>query len=192
MNDEVIDTSEFQFKGKHAEYVNKLTSIMDTRSNFSIFNYNVDVLIIAPIVGKLYGRKAKVDNDNSIKPIKINFQQLTSRSSFLDYNKELILLLSKKDSTDIQERIDKAFRYIYDNKEENKEKRKECEEEYLEYILGGVEVLYEKIMQDARTIDDYIDNMYEFINDVQSIIGTEEMTEDELFNLCMKAENSQK
>ena len=46
-----IDTSEFQFKGKHADYVRKLTSEIDTRTKFKIFQYNVDVLVLAPIVG---------------------------------------------------------------------------------------------------------------------------------------------
>lgn len=45
-----IDTSEFSFKGKHADYVRKLTSELDTRTKFKIFQYNVDVLIFAPIV----------------------------------------------------------------------------------------------------------------------------------------------
>ena len=67
-----IDTSEFQFKGRHADYVRKLTSEIDTSAKFKIFQYNVDVLIFAPIVGMIYGRKSDVDNDNSINPIKIN------------------------------------------------------------------------------------------------------------------------
>lgn len=47
---ENIDTSEFSFKGKHADYVRKLTSELDTRTKFKIFQYNVEVLIFAPIV----------------------------------------------------------------------------------------------------------------------------------------------
>lgn len=192
MANENIDTSEFQFKGKHADYVRKLTSELDTRTKFKIFQYNVDVLIFAPIVGMIYGRKANVDTDNSINPIKINYQQLTSRSSVLDYNKELILLLNKKDSIDVNERINKAFRYIYDNKEETKYKKEECEKEYLEYVLGGVEVVFEKIMENnsPRDIDDYIDNLFEFVSDIKEKASAS-MSDDELFNLCMSAENRQ-
>ena len=43
---EVIDTSEFQFKGKHAEYVFKLTSEIDTRTKFRIFQRNIDLLLL--------------------------------------------------------------------------------------------------------------------------------------------------
>lgn len=140
----------------------------------------------------IYGRKALVDNNASINPIKINYQQLTSRSSVLDYNKELILLLNKKETIDVNERINKAFRYIYDNKEENQNKKEECEKEYLEYILGGVEILYEKIMEnnEPREIDEYLDNIYEFVTEIKDRSNSE-MSDDELYNLCLSAENKQ-
>lgn len=140
----------------------------------------------------IYGRRASVDNNASISPIKINYQQLTSRSSALDYNKELILLLNKKDSIDVNERINKAFRYIYDNKEEHQDKKEECEKEYLEYILGGVEVLYEKIMEnnEPRDIDEYLDNIFEFVTEIKERASSE-MSDDELYNLCLSAENKQ-
>lgn len=189
---ENIDTSEFSFRGKHADYVRKLTSELDTRTKFKIFQYNVDVLIFAPIVGMIYGRKASVDNNSSINPIKINYQQLTSRSSILDYNKELVLLLNKKESIDINERINKAFRYIYDNKEKYKSYKEECEMEYLEYVLGGVEVLFEKIMQEnnPKDIDEYLDNLFEFVTDIKEKL-TSTVSDDELYNLCLRAENKQ-
>ena len=160
-----IDTSEFQFKGKHADYVRKLTSEIDTRTKFKIFQYNVDVLVLAPIVGMIYGRSSSIDNDNSINSVKINYQQLTNRSSSINYNKELILLLNRRENIDINERINRAFRYIYDEKEEMKAKKEECEKEYIEYVLGGVEVLFEKIMinNDPKNIDDYIDNLFSFV-----------------------------
>ena len=46
-------------------------------------------------------------------------------------------------------------------------------------------------MSNAKTIDDYIDNIYEFIEDIQEIIGSSKMEDDELYNLCMKAEKNQ-
>ena len=75
MNSEYIDTSEFQFKGKHAEYVSRLTSEFD-KNKFKVFNRNIDVLIFSSIVGFLYNRRAEIDNNNEIRPVKINFQQL--------------------------------------------------------------------------------------------------------------------
>ena len=58
---------EYVFKGKHAKYVIELKN--------AIFARNIDVLIIAPIVGFLYGRTAKRDEESpstdNVK--KINF-----------------------------------------------------------------------------------------------------------------------
>lgn len=140
----------------------------------------------------IYGRKSNVDNNTSITPLKINYQQLTNRSSAIDYNKELILLLNKKDSIDVNERINKAFRYIYDNKEEHQLEKTACEMEYLEYVLGGVEVLYEKIMENnkPRDIDEYLDNIFELVSEVKERTSSI-MSNDELYNLCLNAENRQ-
>lgn len=188
-----IDTSEFQFKGKHADYVRKLTSEIDTRTKFKIFQYNVDVLVLAPIVGMIYGRSSSIDNDNSINSVKINYQQLTNRSSSINYNKELILLLNRRENININERINRAFRYIYDEKEEMKAKKEECEKEYIEYVLGGVEVLFEKIMinNDPKNIDDYIDNLFSFVSDIKERMSSI-VSDDELYKLCLNAENRQK
>ena len=188
-----IDTSEFQFKGKHADYVRKLTSEIDTRTKFKIFQYNVDVLVLAPIVGMIYGRSSSIDNDNSINSVKINYQQLTNRSSSINYNKELILLLNRRENIDINERINRAFRYIYDEKEEMQAKKEECEKEYIEYVLGGVEVLFEKIMlnNDPKNIDDYIDNLFSFVSDIKERMSSI-VSDDELYKLCLNAENRQK
>ena len=188
-----IDTSEFQFKGKHADYVRKLTSEIDTRTKFKIFQYNVDVLVLAPIVGMIYGRSSSIDNDNSINSVKINYQQLTNRSSSINYNKEFILLLNRRENIDINERINRAFRYIYDEKEEMKAKKEECEKEYIEYVLGGVEVLFEKIMinNDPKNIDDYIDNLFSFVSDIKERMSSI-VSDDELYKLCLNAENRQK
>ncbi len=54
----MIFDKEFQFKGKHAEYVSQLTQEVDTRTKFSIFERNIDVFIFAPIV-RLYLWKKK-------------------------------------------------------------------------------------------------------------------------------------
>lgn len=188
---ENIETSQFAFKGKHAGYVVKLTSKIDTRTEFKIFRRNIDVLIFAPIVGMIYGRKSKIDHASDITERDINYEQLTRESSTLNYNKELVLLLNKKDQIEVDERINKAFRYIYDNREDYKEKKKLCESEYMEYILGGVEVLYEKLMEDAKTIEDYIDNMFNFIKEIKEKKNAFAMDDDELFNLCFKAESNQ-
>ena len=46
---------DYNFKGKHANIVTQLTTEIDSDTKFKLFERNIDVLIIAPIVGYLYG-----------------------------------------------------------------------------------------------------------------------------------------
>ena len=52
---------DYNFKGIHANIVTQLTTEIDNESKFKFFDRNVDVFIIAPIVGLLYGRVANRD-----------------------------------------------------------------------------------------------------------------------------------
>ena len=47
---------DYNFKGIHANIVTQLTAEIDSESKFKLFERNIDVLILAPIVGFLYGR----------------------------------------------------------------------------------------------------------------------------------------
>ena len=61
---------EYSFKGTHAEKVNKLTAKFDGKNQ--LFKRNLDVYMMAPIVGFLYQRKADVNTgDGTQKPTKI-------------------------------------------------------------------------------------------------------------------------
>ena len=37
---------------------------------------------------------------------------------------------------------------------------------YNEFILGGVDVLYEKLIETAKTEKDYLANLYDFLDDI--------------------------
>lgn len=185
MEENYIDTSEFQFKGKHAEYVSALTNELDTRTKFKIFQRNIDVLIFSSIIGFLYNRKSDVDNTSS-KVVKINFQQLVREQNILQYNYELLMLLNKKEEVNLDERLDKAFRYHNDKSDKSQDSQKE----YIKYVLGGVEILYEKILEKAVTTDDYIDNLYSFIEEINDRYN-KNINTDELFNMCNKARENQ-
>lgn len=184
MNSEYIDTSEFQFKGKHAEYVSRLTSEFD-KNKFKVFNRNIDVLIFSSIVGFLYNRRAEIDNNNEIRPVKINFQQLTREQNILEYNYQLIMLLYNKESIENEERLNRAFRYVDD-----REKRKVGDEVYLSFVLGGVEVLYEKILENTSNPEEIINNMYCFIKELNERYN-QDIDEDILRNLCNNAKRNQ-
>ena len=104
---------DYNFKGKHANIVTQLTTEIDSDTKFKLFERNIDVLIIAPIVGYLYGKMSKRDDEgpatDNVK--KINFDQMNRESKTLNFNYELIMLLHNKDKLSIEDRLDNAFRY---------------------------------------------------------------------------------
>ena len=67
---------DYNFKGIHANIVTQLTAEIDSESKFKLFERNIDVLILAPIVGFLYGRMADRDESGQVtvdNVKKINF-----------------------------------------------------------------------------------------------------------------------
>ena len=154
---------DYSFKGKHNDMVIALTSIVDNKTNFKLFNRNIDVLLIAPIIGFLYGRMAEKDNitdDKDISEKKINYQQLCKESDKINYNYELIMILHNREKESINVRLDRAFKYA-----NNTLVKEECYKIFEKYILGGIEVLYEKLIVDAKTLDDYIKKIDDFVSE---------------------------
>jgi len=172
---------DYNFKGKHANIVTKLTTEIDSDTKFKLFERNIDVLIIAPIVGYLYGKISKRDDESpatdNVK--KINFDQMNRESKTLNFNYELIMLLHNKDKLSIEDRLDNAFRY-----NTGTEEKEECNNIFEQYALGGIEILEEKLLKDATTVDDYINNIYNFVSEYNDRYN-KLISEEEILNLCV-------
>lgn len=148
---------DYQFKGTHAEKVNQLTSSFN--ENHKLFKYSWQIYLMAPIIGVLYQKKADINNENG-SYTNILLSQITPRVEDLTFNYRLIMLLDRKDILTIDERMDKAFRYY------NTEKAAEDEKTYNQYVLGGVDILYDKLIKDASMPEDYINNLYDFMEEL--------------------------
>lgn len=170
---------EYSFKGKHAEYVIGLTSPIDKGSN-KLFNRNLDVYILAPIVGFLYNRRAPVDKESN-KETKIFGDILMKNGTTLKYNFKLIMLLADVDKVPVEERINRAFRY-----NEHAEQMAGCEDLYEQYVRGGVEVLYEKLVHNVVETDDYLKRLYDFLEEVKDR-WNDETSFDDILDLCKLA-----
>lgn len=172
--------NDYVFKGKHANIVTRLTTEIDNETKFKLFDRNVDVLIIAPIIGFLYGRTAQKDESAQTDNVKkINYQQMSNESDNLKFNYQLIMLLHDKEKISIEQRLNRAFRYTKDSPE-----IAECYKIYEQYILGGIEILGEKLLVDATSVDDYINNIYNFIDDYNDRYN-KTISEEDILRLCM-------
>ena len=150
---------EYSFKGSHAEKVNKLTAKFDDKNQ--LFKRNLDVYMMALVVGFLYQRKADANTgDGNQKPTKIFPQQLIENSDDLVFAYRLIMLLDKKNAASIDERVDKAFRQFNSPQAEKDEKL------FDQYVLGGVDILYEKLIESATSTEDYLKNLYDFMEEI--------------------------
>lgn len=167
---------EYSFRGSHAEKVMQLTAQFDSTSSAKLFYRNIDVYLIAPIIGFLYGRKANIDK-TSDSTTKIFPQQLTNELTNLRYNYQLIVLLDAVNENSFDERLNKAFRY-YDSEES-----KEDEALYEQYVLGGVDILYEKLIENASTSEDYIEKLYDFLEEFDERYN-QAITSDSIIELC--------
>lgn len=146
---------EYSFKGTHAEKVIALTQKFDDDNKF--FNRNLDVYLMAPIVGFLYQRKSEL---NTGKTTKIFPSDMSKVINELWFNYRLIILLDRENESDEEERINKAFRNY------NSDKAKQDEELFEQYVRGGVDVLYEKLIGTATNTSEYLNNLYDFMEEI--------------------------
>lgn len=175
---------EYSFKGKHAKYVLELSG--------AIFKRNVDVLILAPLLGLVYNRTAMEDTSAEFSTIntKIFAEQMIKEQEKILFNYRLCMLLDEKENANTK--VDNAFRYY--NELVNKEIFEKNIARYNSYILGGVEILYERMIKgnsnfNGNNTDDIkykksiIDDVTEFIS--RYLKDVEEYTNigDELNNI---------
>ncbi len=169
---------EYSFRGNHAEKVIKLTSKFD--ENNQLFARNFDVYMIAPIIGFLYGRKSELDKNG--ETTKIFSDILFREQQNLKFNYRLIMLLDKENERNFEERVNKAFRYY------GSEKATNDEELYELYVRGGIDVLYEKLIETANNSDDYLKNLYDFMEEIEERYNNT-VTTDSILDLCRLARN---
>ncbi len=170
----MIFNGDYQFKGSHAEKVNRLTAAFSGSS--SLFSRNLDVYILAPIVGFLYNRTALLDSSG--KPANILFEAMSKELNTLWFNYRLIIMLDKNHEPDFDKRVDKAFRYY------GKEAAIPDEERYEEFVRGGVDLLFEKLIDPSHTEEDYLKNFYDFMEEFEERYG---QSSAEIVDLCRLA-----
>ena len=160
---------QYRFRGRHAVRVDALTSVFDSNSKAKLFDRNVDVYANAPLVGFLYGRTAEQDDTRNPETNQVYNQNVMGdrviySQEELQFNFRLIMLLDKDYEPNEDERIDKAFKHMGENPDD--------EARFDSYVRGGVDVLYEKLIEGVSSPDEYVTRLYDFIEEFE----TEEKT----------------
>ena len=168
--------SDYSFKGAHAEKVKQLVAVKFDKEN-SLFYRNMDVYLLAPIVGFLYNRKAEIDRSSSSNT-NILAEIMNKYQKDLEFIYRLIMLLDKEYEADFENRVNKAF------KDYGKPEAAEDLKRFDAYVRGGVDILYEKIWEPSTLPDDYLNNLYDFMEDFEDRYG---QNSDEIIDLCKLA-----
>ena len=173
---------QYRFKGRHALRVAQLTGVFDEISKAKLIDRNVDVYANAPLIGFLYGRTADLDDTKNPETGQVYNQNVMGdrviySSEELQFNFRLIMLLDANYKPDVEKRIDKAFKHMGEDPAD--------EERFDSYVRGGVDVLYEKIIEGSNDSGDYINRLYEFVEEFNDRFNSE-IDLDDILKLCMK------
>lgn len=171
---------QYRFRGRHALRVDALTSVFDSVSRAKLFDRNVDVYANAPLIGFLYGRTADVDDTKNPETNQVYSQNVMGdrviySQEELQFNFRLIMLLDKSYEPDEEARINKAFRHM--GEDPNDEAR------FDSYVRGGIDVLYEKLIEGANSPDDFVNRLFDFIEEFNERFN-EDISDEEFLKLC--------
>ncbi len=152
--------NEYVFYGKHADMVKKMTAKLSDEIGSGFFNTNYDIYQVAPFVGWIYKRRGVVDKSGETTKIFPDKISKGKRDLVFNYRNLMALHYGNRST---EEMMHIAFRLDY-----NDEERKEYDELYNSYVLGGVEEMYEQIFEKngADSVDEYIQNLYEFLEEL--------------------------
>lgn len=151
----IKENNSYTFKGIHAKHIIDLVS---NKEEIGIFNRNIDVLILAPIIGKLYNKKG-VEESGVAEVRVINYEQIAKEKDKIDFTYRLVMM--NEPYYNVETNIEKAFKDENDEKKMNENMKK-----FKEYMLGGIEVLHEKLIGKKISKEDIITNIYEFTQEI--------------------------
>jgi len=129
---------EFQFTGIHSRMAGELW--VKENIQHSYFKRLIDLYLVAPLIGFRLNRKAKADY-SEVEPKSIFPEQMLGAKDKLDFMMQMILMLEYVDTKEAKDCVDRAFR--------EPETKEEFDAQYAlfnEYVRGGVEELYERLV----------------------------------------------
>lgn len=145
---------DYLFTGSHEEKARKLTSEIDNSSGAKIFTSAVQLYMAAAVVGCHYGRRSPREKGD--KTLRIMQNQFSNHYYDLIYIYKLVMLSEKDISLEPIDKINNAFKYY-----ESPENMKKFEE----YMLGGVDILYDKIFTSTNSSYD------DFLSSINALMG---------------------
>lgn len=157
----MLFTKPYEVRGKHATYIrflNAYTKRLDKEAKVAgIFEFAVDVYIVAPLIGVAYNLRSPVDTESQDN-FTIFEGAIINRQNILDSVYRLVMLSENSTELSDDDRIDRAFKA-----DENNERLEANLELFHQYMRGGIEWLFKQITEGATTQEDYLDKIREIV-----------------------------
>lgn len=164
--------------GIHATYWKDLSSVLgenpgpNPRGKFKLFNRYMDGFFVAPLLGCLYNRKGNPNLGNSEDEAAMQANIIIKNAQVLYTLLRTIILVDPSSNLSKEDRIEKAFRG-----ESDPEVEAENMKTYMDYFLGGLEILHEEF-QDSITDDDFVNKIFEMVNKFYKDINIDKIDEE--------------
>lgn len=165
---------DYTFTGIHASYIKALAKEKDrdpemdddskqkTKNCPNIFERYIDVYMNAAIFGLLYGRIGKKDTSTKDRA-RIYADAFAKERSNCVFLYRLVMLLDTTTELSSENRVNRAFR---DDAQQNQQEKMVANMElFHSYVLGGIEVMYEKFSDSCYTPEDYLNKIYEIMKE---------------------------
>lgn len=129
---------QFEFRGKHAKMVSELSVLNDYEH--TIFKRAVDVYVFAAIIGIRIDRKASEDY-SPVETKKVFPEQMINAKEDLDFIMQMMIMLDDNPDKTDEEKVREAFKGA-----QTKEEYDQLIKKFNDYVRGGVEELYERLI----------------------------------------------
>jgi hypothetical protein len=150
--------NDITISGIHASYIKKLV-YSDKNNKKGIFNRYIDVYMAGAILGyknNRIGYKDKESNDRA----RIYADAFATERIQCEFLFRLIMLSTDTANLSLEERINRAFRDDTGNKEKHIENMKI----FNNYVLGGIEILYQEFTKNSSINDHYWSDVFSYID----------------------------
>jgi len=163
--DKGLFMDDYFFMGKHEEEVRKLISEVDNKSGAHIFTSGIELFMAAAIIGCSYNRRAT--KEKGPQTFRIFQNQFSNHYQRLLFIYKLVMLCDSDVTLSGIDKVNNAFRHPED---------KRNRDVFEEYMLGGIDVIYDKLFVSTNTsYDNFKDSLCELIsefkNDTKKDVG---------------------
>jgi len=143
-------------KGKHGTWMKLLAGQNSAKSPITVFKRNLDLLMIAPLVGVIYNKP--VEEDNSDDKATVLLAQVVGEKENLELIHRIVILKDNSKGKTNDEKVDLAFRHDSDM------------DLFMRYVRGGIEYIYEYLNESTTTRDDCYEKLKNLLGDIKSYI----------------------